>query len=311
MAAIKNIGVINGGGEGGTVNVDLTNVEKALDAILKAIENVNGTLNNMDNGLKDAINNLTDLLNAFMKQEFAMGEKTQELIEAFMAKFSEFVTSEQANDAEMYDLVSKLAVTVQEFMKQEANMDAEEKELAQKILNAINNLTLGGSGGDVTVNVDLSKLEAMMQILVDKVGNLEGGVAKLIELALAGNENIGNLIKVVQAFKDDTKADLNDIKELLKAVKDGVDNNGKALLENNEKLDIVILTLKELKDQYPDLNAKLDEVIAKLGEILAKIPEGCDCNVDQILVKLDLIITELQKNPGNEGIVDDLDDLLQ
>ena len=34
-------------------------------------------------------------------------------------------------------------------------------------------------------------------------------------------------------------------------------------------------------------------------------------NIDEILVKLELIITELQKNPSNEGIVDDLDDLLK
>lgn len=310
LSAIKNISVVNGG-NGGTVNVDLTYVENALDAILKAIENVNGTLNNMDNGLKDAINNLTDLINTFMNQEKAMDKDTQDLIKIFMTKFSEFVSGEACNDAEMYKLVSNLAATIEKFMQNEASMDEQEQELARKILDAINNLTLGGSGGDVTVNVDLSKLEAMMQILVDKVGNLEGGVAKLIELALAGNENIGNLIKVVQAFKDDTKADLNDIKELLKVVKDGVDNNGKALLENNEKLDIVILTLKELKDQYPDLNAKLDQVIAKLSEILAKIPEGCDCNIDEILVKLEIIITELQNDPSNEGIVDDLDDLLQ
>lgn len=302
LAAIKNIGDINGGGDGGTVNVDLSNVEKTLDAILKAIENINGTLNNMDNGLKDAINNLTDLLNAFMKQEFAMGEKTQELIEAFMAKFSEFVTSEQTNDAEMYDLVSKLTVTVQEFMKQEAKMDAEEKELAQKILDKINNLKL--EAGDVTVEVDMSKLEAMMQVLVDKAGDLDAKLEEIVKAVVDGNENLANLVK---QFMAQNNADLGDLKALLEAIKVGVDKNGAALLDNNQKLDVIISTLNKLKDLIPAENKK---VLDKLNEILNKIPAGCDCNADAIIAKLEIIITELQKNPSNEGIVDDLEDLL-
>lgn len=348
LAAIKNIGDINGGGEGGTVNVDLSNVEKTLDAILKAIENINGTLNNMDSGLKDAINNLTDLLNAFMKQEFAMGEKTQELIEAFMAKFSEFVTSEQANDAEMYDLVSKLTVTVQEFMKQEANMDAEEKDLAQKILNAINNLTLGGSGGDVTVNVDLSKLESMMSILLDKIGELDSTTKAILEAVLNGNKDFGqaldeikNLImennKIAQGTQDivaklGDKLDNfeNGIKDILlkildeeqrqnvtqeeilavlKAVKEDTAKGNDALLRIEEKLNLVAQTVNVLLETTQDMH---EGTKALLIQILDKIPAACDCNIDEVIIKLEEIITIIKENPSdnNEGIVDDLEDLL-
>lgn len=268
--------------EGGTF--DTANIEKALAAILDVISNLptKDDVAEMNKEAAGALNNLYNLVAKFMEQDKAMDEATQKQI------------------ADLSGLIAK-------FMAQEEKMDAEKVALVKQVLEKIENLKF--DSGDVTVNVDLSNLEAMMSILIDKVGNLEGGVQKLIELALAGNANIADLMKVVQAFKDESHADLEDVKALLKTIKDGVDKNGNTLLSIEEKLDIVNLTLKELKEQFPDLSAKLDEVIAKLGEILAKIPEGCDCNIDEILVKLELIIIELQKNPSNEGIIDDLDEL--
>jgi hypothetical protein len=70
--------------------------------------------------------------------------------------------------------------------------------------------------------------------------------------------------------------------------------------------DVLRLTLNEIKESIPNLS---EQVVNKLNEILAKIPAGCNCKIDEILVKLELIITELQKNPSNEGIIDDLDEL--
>lgn len=279
IAMLGDIQLGNGGGE---VTVDLTKVEKMLEAILDAVTKLPN--NNSDNeNLNKAIQNLTDLVEKFMKQEFAMGEKTQELIEALIADFAKFAENE-------------------------AEMDKGEQELARKILNAINNLSITGGGGDVTVDVDLSKLEEMLEILVNKVGNLEGGVEKLISLALDGNTALKDLMDVVKALKSDTNANFADVKKLLEAIKTGVDQNGNTLLSIEEKMDIIKLTLNEIKDSIPNLS---DKIIAKLDEILAKIPNGCDCNIDEVLIKLENIITILQENPSNEGIVDDLDDLLQ
>ena len=282
IAMLGDIQLGNGGGE---VTVDLTKVEKMLEAILDAVTKLPN--NNPDNeNLNKAIQNLTDLVEKFMKQEFAMGEKTQELIEALIADFAKFAENE-------------------------AEMDEGEQELARKILNAINNLSITGGGGNVNIAVDLSKLEEMLEILVNKVGNLEGGVEKLISLALDGNTALKDLMDVVKALKSDTNANFADVKKLLEAIRTGVDQNGNTLLSIEEKMDIVKLTLNEIKDCIPNLRDKLDKIIAKLDEILAKKPEGCNCNIDEVLIRLEKIITILQENPNNEGILDDLDNLLQ
>ena len=58
-----------------------------------------------------------------------------------------------------------------------------------------------------------------------------------------------------------------------------------------------------------------EETKSILLAILAKIPAGCNCehvDLTVILEKLDIIIQNIQNNPGgnHEGILDDLDDLL-
>ena len=300
--AIKNIKLI---GNTGDVKVDLSKVESTLAGILASINSL-PTKDNMiqmkDEVIK-AINTQTALINTFMNQAADMDKATQEKMVTFINNFAEFVKQEGENDDKLYDLVSKMAATLNSFMENEAKMDAKEVELAQKILDKINNLKL--EAGDVTVEVDMSKLEAMMQVLVDKAGDLDAKLEEIVKAVVDGNENLANLVK---QFMAQNNADIGDLKALLTAIKVGVDKNGEALLDNNQKLDVIISTLNKLKDLIPDENKK---VLDKLDEILNKIPAGCDCNADGIIAKLEIIITELQKNPSNEGIVDDLDDLLK
>jgi len=352
IAMLGDIQLGNGGGE---VTVDLTKVEKMLEAILDAVTKLPN--NNPDNeNLNKAIQNLTDLVEKFMKQEFDMGEKTQKLIETFMANFANFVEKDSANNEKLYELVSRISVTVQEFIENEAKMDKEDQELARKILNAINNLTLGGSGGDVTVEVDLSKLEALLAILVEqtgdtgqKVNDINAKLSEILDAILKGNDatNAGfdelrklimennqialgtqdmvaklgdklnslgeNIVATINKLAEGLDVDLEEIKAMLAAIKNYTDENGKHLLEIKDQLNLIGQSINVLLEDIPNMH---EATKALLVEILNKIPDGCNCqpaDMSEILAKLEIIITTIQKNPesGNEGIVDDLDDLLQ
>jgi len=100
---------------------------------------------------------------------------------------------------------------------------------------------------------------------------------------------------------------------MLAAIKNYTDENGKHLLEIKDQLNLIGQSINVLLEDIPNMH---EATKALLVEILNKIPDGCNCqpaDMSEILAKLEIIITTIQKNPesGNEGIVDDLDDLLQ
>ena len=298
----------------------------------------------MNDDLIKAINAQTELINKFMNQAAEMDKATQDKISTFINNFAAFVKQEGEKDDKLYDLVSRMSTTLSNYIDNEAKMDEKEQALAQKILDAINNLDL-----NVAVNVDLSKLEAMMSILVEKAGKLDSTTEAILEAVLNGNKDFDKALDEIKdliiknnniaqgtqdlvaklgdkldGLGDDIKAILLKILDeeqkqnvtsaemlkVLNAIKNATDENGKTLLRIEEKLNLAAQSIDVLINEVDDMH---EGTKALLIQILDKIPAACDCNIDEVLIKLEEIITVIKENPkdSNEGIVDDLDDLLQ
>lgn len=89
--------------------------------------------------------------------------------------------------------------------------------------------------------------------------------------------------------------------DVLKAIKTATD-------DNTDVLNIVAQSVDIMLEQFPNMH---EEVKTLLIQILDKIPAACNCNIDEVIAKLEIIITKItdDKSNSNEGIIDDLDEL--
>ncbi len=172
-------------------------------------------------------------------------------------------------------------------------LDAGQQANLEKILDAINNNT-------AAINKNTVVAEATYELvakLLDKVDGLNVNVSEILDAIANISVGGGNV-------------DLSTVEKLLADLLKSSEMNNKVLTNIEAKLDAVAVTIGGIKVALGEGHEK---ILAKLDEILKKIPNGCHCDIDAILVKLDILIESIQKNPNDdnkhEGILDDLEDL--
>ena len=179
------------------------------------------------------------------------------------------------------------------------NLDADLKAGISEVIEAINNKVINSGSGDVTVNVDLSAIEALLNQILKEVQNntdinKEGFKAILDKLAEMGN-NAGQV-------------DLSTIENLLTEIKELTKGNGDKLnsIINNQETIVMFLEnfkkgvqerLDTLINNDETFKAQLQEIIEKLNALIDKVKNNeCNCDVDgaALMAKLQEIIDAIQ-----------------
>ncbi len=202
------------------------------------------------------------------------------------------------------------------------SMDKTNKNAFTAVLNAINNL---GEGTDKKLDAILNAILKGNEVTAAQLEELRKLIAENNEIA-QGTQNMVSEMK--DSMSEEHKAildklgqgnaSLDEIKDLLKGIKTGVEEGNVQLYEINDKLNLVGAVLNNI---LANVDGIKDETKAVLLKILAKIPNGCTCkdvDLSAVLEKLDKILEELKKDPqdaegdtNHEGILNDLDKYFQ
>lgn len=314
IEAIKNI---QGGGNGGSVNIDYKKLEEMFKAMGVSIaEAINMSASQLEEVIKNfqktyieteanqteqfatIIAKLDELkyFSGLNKDEIVnaiknisingggtaspeLGEKLDEIIAA--------LNKLQASIDAMYKAIGDLSVKVGDsFSKWDAKFDA--------ILESLE----GFAGQLNTIIANQKNAEVYLDNLLNEVENLKAEI-KNIQIA-GGNidydkleemwqkHDEANFEKYSQLIKDlgIETADLKTIEDLLKSIDAKMDN----IKDNSDILNQILDKLNGIDWSNPDYNDKLDQIIELLKNF------KCNCNGNC--------------GGNNEGIVDDLDDIL-
>ena len=299
----------------------------------------------------ELLNAILAQLSAFVKQEGDMDEKTHSLLHTIisnqnkmseeakenvakiLAKLDKMDNSMKQGFTNVIALISKgnytnfllenILAKLTQVLEKLDSMSKTDKSAYTAILNAIQNIDVG----------DNSELSAQLEAILDAINNGNSVTAAQLEelrKLIAENNKIAQGTQdavnklntqmaedhqAILAKLKDGNASLSEIKDLLKGIKTGVDNNTVQLTEINDKLSLAGAVINNILANVTGLK---DETKALLLQILAKIPNGCTCttvDLSVVLDKLDKIIDELQKDPADknddtshEGILKDLED---
>lgn len=257
------------------------------------------------------------------EQNKDMDTKTHGLLTQILNKLDKMDASTQANfeaivnlllegndfSAEILDKLTQILAQLDKMDANQANffaqvlakfdkLDAGQQANLDKILEAITNNTAAINQNTVvaeaTYNLVASLLDKLDELKDNSNVNVSAILDAIANISVGGGGNV----------------DLSTIEQLLKDLLKSSEMNNKVLTSIEAKLEAVSITLGGIKVA---LGEGHESIIKKLDEILAKIPNGCHCDIDAILVKLDILIEEIKKNPDDdkkhEGILDDLEDL--
>ncbi len=184
------------------------------------------------------------------------------------------------------------AVVVAKFDKLNASQQAN----LEKFLDAI-------ASNTSAINKNTTVAKATYELvakLLDKVDELKNN----------SNVNVDAILEAIANISTGENVDLSTVEKLLQDLLKSSEMNNKVLTDIDSKLDAVAVTLNGIKLALGEGHEK---ILKKLDEILNKIPNGCKCDISEILIKLDILIKSIQENPNDdnkhEGILDDLEDL--
>lgn len=243
------------------------------------------------------------LLQAILDKLSTMDAKTQE---NFVTIINQLSQGNQINAkilAKLTQVLGKLdkidenqskffAVVVAKFDKLNASQQAN----LEKFLDAI-------ASNTSAINKNTTVAKATYELvakLLDKVDELKNN----------SNVNVDAILEAIANISTGENVDLTTVETLLQQLLQSSEMNNKVLTDIKSKLDAVAVALNGIKLALGEGHEK---ILQKLEEILNKIPNGCKCDISEILVKLDILIKSIQENPNDdnkhEGILDDLEDL--
>ncbi len=240
-----------------------------------------------------------------------MGEYLKDLIELEKQ-------GQEADAARHADLMSKLDELI--------NAQKAQGETITAILLAMKNQGLALDKIVVILQEQGNTLKAITEALAEICNNDEeiinilkasGADTKAILEALNENNRITGknqeLLKEILAKLKDYGDDDTETNKLLNAILNKLADFEKQEFKMDEKTHGLLQALLALGETSVNLQVEgFDKIIDKLNEIIGKMPNGCKCDTDVIIQKLQEIINKLYDNdstndPKNESILDDLD----
>lgn len=239
--------------------------------------------------LKEILAKLTESI----KQNQAMGEKTHSYLNDILAKLGEMDATQKAGFAAVLNALEGLGDNADAILEAIFNG----YKLTQEQLDAIiKNQNIQNANFESLKELIMKNNEIAQgtQDAVKALGeDVKKSHAKILDKLAAGNATLGEILTLLKALKADT-SQIGDIKQFV---------------------NIIGSAIEKLLEEVKGLRA---ETQSGLLAILAKIPDGCKCqpaDLSDLLAKLEIIIQELQKNPGDdvdnpkhEGVLDDLGD---
>ena len=287
--------------------MDANNIEM-LSKILEKIEQGGN-----DKDYTDILNAILAKLNESVDNGNKMGDELRALLNSILDNIQNF-------NADMKDGINALLAKIDQLSEQQAkyvkaildkmdSMDKTNQNAFKAILEAIGQL---GSKADKYLQIlangqklTNAQLNEILKAIIESnniAKNTQGMIADLGDL-------VNRLGAELFARLEKGQLTLDEIKDLIGQLKTEVTDGQKA---TDDKLKFIGAILNNLVLQVSNMN---EETKSILLAILAKIPAGCNCehvDLTVILEKLDIIIQNIQNNPGgnHEGILDDLDDLL-
>ena len=266
-------------------------VQKDFLEILKAIKDDTGTIRETNMKILEAIGKLDGKLVDQMTKMYNLILKQGEDIEAKLDEFLELLKNIQG-------AIDKLGNTVVEGIT--------------NVVEAINNKKL--EGGDTTVTVDLSGIEAMFEKLLAEIqkGN---------QIDADGFNAV--LDKLRELIDQVGEIDLTNIETLLNDIKTLTKENGDSLknvLLNQDTMKMILENFKnELLKQEKIEEGQLDTIIELLMKKI-NAGHGCDVNGAELMAKLQEILEAIKNvkcecdcdhnvddDSNNESIIEDLD----
>ena len=281
-------------------DLDATLVEEATKIYNKILISGGGEI---DEG---ALKEFLDLLQKIADNTDEIKETNKQILEAIgkldasmvteMTKMYNLILQQGDNTKVELEKFYELLNNIENAIK---NLDADLKAGISEVIEAINNKVINSGSGDVTVNVDLSAIEALLNQILKEVQNntdinKEGFKAILDKLAEMGN-NAGQV-------------DLSTIENLLTEIKELTKGNGDKLnsIINNQETIVMFLEnfkkgvqerLDTLINNDETFKAQLQEIIEKLNALIDKVKNNeCNCDVDgaALMAKLQEIIDAIQ-----------------
>lgn len=253
-----------------------------LQSILENIQNLNGDM-------KTGFTNIVDLLTAGNK----IAENTYAKLEEVLAKLGKMNANQQAGFVAVLNALEGLGNKADAILDAILNGD----KLTQEQLDVIiKNQNIQNANFESLKEL-IMKNNEIAQGTQDAVKDLSTKMTEehkaILDSILKGNATLYDIQIILEAIKGDT-SQIGDIKQFM---------------------NVIGTALEKLLEEVQGLRAETKQ---GLLAILAKIPDGCKCeptDLSDLLAKLEIIIQELQSDPGDdidnpkhEGVLDDLDD---
>lgn len=311
--------------QGMTISAILTELENqgiALIDIINALRECNESLENIVQALIDNGKSLDLIIGLLKNNGYSLAEIKELLIKSNKneAEIINAINTLIQGQEGLTDELRTAVKTFASFMEKGLALDAETQKVVYAIFDLITKL--GDNNGGASV--DTTNIEKMLAELLNLVANLptkedvEGnkaildGIYGLIERFMAQekamDQNVYDLLVKFMNQEENMNKDIYALVEKFMKQEKAADDE---LLKLGDTVLATVAAMNAKLDQLPE---KITEpLLAKLNEILNKIPKGCEgCDVTVLISRLDTIIEKLGKDdPSNEGIVDDLDDLLK
>lgn len=265
-------------------NINAKNGE-ILAAILEAMGDVNVNGNNPE--AMELLKNIWNTLQAHMKQDHAMDEKTHSLLGDILASIKDFNAETTVLLKEILaksdDLGKEQLALLQVIVKNQEKLQAQGKDATNKILEAINNNTEVAKGTHVLVAEILNKMDklgAKGDEIIDAIANISVG------------DNV----------------DLSTIESMLADILAQEKANGDLLSSSDAKLSLVLVSLEGIKNAIKDGDQATCEMIQK---VIDNMPESCKCDakLEVIINKLQEIIDNTKNDESIKGDISDLEDM--
>ena len=257
-----------------------------LASILDAMSNID-----IDNNpeIVDLLNKIWDAIQADIKQDHAMNEKTHYLLHDILDSIKNFNAETTTLLKEILAKSDKLGEEqirlLNVIIKNQEKLSAQGKESTNKILEAINNNTNVAKGTHVLVAEILGKMDK----LGDKADKIIDAIANI---STGGNVDLSTIEKMLADILAQEKA------------------NGEILSSADAKASLVLITLEGLKKAIQDGD---QAILDKIQEVIDNMPESCKCDakLDEVIKFLQKIIDNAKNDESIKGDLGDLEDMFQ
>ena len=261
-------------------------IEKNNQLLAVVIEALGKIDQNKDPEMFEMLKNIWETLQAHMKQDAAMDEKTHSLLHAILSNVQNFN--------------KETVILLKELIERADKFGPEIIDLLNKIVN--NQDKLGKDGKEATNKI----LEA-----INKNTEVAKGTYNLVAKLLANVDKLGDkgdaILKAIADISTGENVDLSKIEAMLADLLAQEKANGEVLESADAKASLTLVVLEGIKKAIKDGD---EATLAKLQEVIDKMPENCKCDADLkvIIEKLQNILDKLAQG-NNEGVEGDLNDL--